>query len=41
MDGECGTYGKEYKSKRILMRKPGFEDTGLDGRIILKTVLKN
>lgn len=41
MGGECGTFGEEYKSKWGLVRKPGFEDIGLDRKIILKPVLKN
>lgn len=41
MVGECGTFGEEYKSKWGLVRKPGFEVIGLDGKIILKSFLKN
>ena len=43
MDGECGTYGEEYKLKRGFggEGEPGYAGIGLDGRIILKPVVKN
>jgi hypothetical protein len=42
MDGECGTYGEEHKKTGFCGGGgPGYADISLDGRIILKPVLKN
>ena len=42
MDGECGAYGEEYKSKWVFLGGgPGYAGMGLDGRILLKPVLNN
>jgi hypothetical protein len=45
MGKECSTYGGERRSYRILVGTPegrGYlEDTGVDGSMILKWILKN